>query len=316
VIVNLRELSVFRAVMSSGTTVGAARALNLSQPSVSRLLSDLEARVRVTLFRREGGRLMPTHDAHLLLEEVERAFESLQVLSDYTGRLSGVATRPIRLVVSPGLAYRFAPRAVALFEATYPSIPVIIDMERTDRAAEFVASGQADLAVSLLPANHPGVRMAPLIEVPIVAAMVPGHPLASRVALAPADLACEPLILISRRYPARILIDEAFEQAGMEMKVRIESGTSAAACGSAQAGLGIALVNAFMAREFGAANLATLPFQPLIRNSFGMLVSRTEPPRATSALMDCLREAAREQAGDLALESGGAPAPGDRTSAT
>jgi len=42
--INLRELEVFRAVMSSGTTVGAARALNLSQPSVQ------GAEVRLTRF--------------------------------------------------------------------------------------------------------------------------------------------------------------------------------------------------------------------------------------------------------------------------
>jgi len=51
--INLRELEVFRAVTSSGTTVGAARALNLSQPSVWRLLKELEARIMVPLFRRE-----------------------------------------------------------------------------------------------------------------------------------------------------------------------------------------------------------------------------------------------------------------------
>jgi DNA-binding transcriptional LysR family regulator len=300
--INLRELEVFRAVMSSGTTVGAARALNLSQPSVWRLLKELEARIMVPLFRREGRRLIPTHDAHLLLEEVERAFESLEVLSDYTGRLSRVVTRPIRLVVSPGLAYRLVPRAIGLFEKDFPKIPIIIEMRTTEAAAEFVANAHADLAVSLLPANHPGIRVIPLIDVAIVAAMVSSHSLAGSQALAPKNLAGHPLILISRRYPARILIDEAFEQAGVAMQVRIESGTSAAACGSAQAGLGVALVNALMANEFGSASLATVPFRPVIRTAFGMLLSRfATPPRATLALVDCLREVALEQAGVSAI---------------
>jgi DNA-binding transcriptional LysR family regulator len=308
--INLRELMAFRAVMTTGTTVGAARALNLSQPSVSRLLNELEGRLKVTLFRRESGRLVPTHDAHLLLEEVERAFESLEALSEYTGRLSKAVARPIRLVVSPSLAYRFAPRAVALFEAAYPKIPVIIDMRTTDAAAEFVANAQADLAVALLPTNHPGVRVLPLIDVPMMAAMLPDHPLAGSAALSPADLDGHDLIAISRRYPARIRIDEAFERAGVSMRIRIESATSAAACGGAEAGLGIALVNAFMAREFASSKLVMVPFQPLIRVSFGMLLSRSAPPRATLALVDSLRAAAREQVGSMVLDQGGpAPAP-------
>jgi DNA-binding transcriptional LysR family regulator len=301
--INLRELEVFRAVMKSGTTIGAARALNLSQPSVSRDLSKLESRIRVALFQREGRRLIPTHDAHLLLEEVERTFESLDRLSDYTGRLSRVVTRPIRLVVSPGLAYRLVPRAISLFEKNFPKIPIIVDMRTTEAAAELVANAHADLAVALLPVNHPGVRVIPLIEVAIVAAMVSSHSLAASQVLGPKDLAGHPLILISRRYPARILIDEAFEQAGVAMQVRIESGTSAAACGSAQAGLGVALVNALMANEFGSASLATVPFRPVIPTAFGLLLSRSATPlRATLALVDRLREAALGQAGDNALQ--------------
>jgi DNA-binding transcriptional LysR family regulator len=300
--INLRELEVFRAVMRSGTTIGAGRALNLSQSSVWRHLSALESRIRVTLFQREGGRLIPTHHAHGYLEKVERAFESLDALSDYTGRLSRVVTRPIRLVVSPGLTYRLVPRAIGLFEKDFSKIPIIIDMNTTEAAAEFVANAHADLAVSLLPVNHPGIRVIPLVDVAIVAAMVPSHSLAASQALAPKDLSGHPLILISRRYPARILVDEAFEQAGVAIEVRIESGTSAAACGSAQAGLGVALVNALMAKEFGSASLATVPFLPVIRTAFGILVSRSAtPPRATLALVDCLREAALEQAGDSAI---------------
>lgn len=302
--INLRELMAFRAVMTTGTTVGAARALNLSQPSVSRLLTELEGRLKVVLFRRESGRLVPTHDAHLLLEEVERAFESLEALSEYTGRLSKAVARPIRLIVSPSLAYRFAPRAVALFEAAFPKIPVIIDMRTTEAAAEFIANAQADLAVVLLPANHPGVRTSPLIDVPMMAAMLPDHPLAQHAALSPNDLDGQDLIVISRRYPARVRIDEAFERAGASMRVRIESATSAAACGSAEAGLGIALVNAFMAREFVSSKLVMIPFEPTIRVSFGMLLSRSAPPRAALTFMDSLRLAAREQVGSTILDPG------------
>ena len=103
------------------------------------------------------------------------------------------------------------------------------------------------------------------------------------------DYAAEPDLKVFRT---------VIEQAGVAMQVRIESGTSAAACGSAQAGLGVALVNALMANEFGSASLATVPFRPVIQTAFGMLLPRSAtPPRATLALLDCLREAALEQAG-------------------
>jgi DNA-binding transcriptional LysR family regulator len=297
--IDLQELVVFRTFMKfetpERTQERTAEALGLSQPRVSCLLSDFESRFTVSLFRRKG-RLIPTHDAELLLKEVDRLIESLEGLIRYG------LSRPIRLVVSPGLAYRLVPRAIGLFEKDYPKIPIIIDMSTAEAASESVANAHADLAVSLLPVNHPGIKVTSLIDVPIVAAMESSHPLAASQALAPKDLAGHPLILISRRYPARILIDEAFEQAGVSMQVRIESGTSAAACGCAQAGLGVALVNALMANEFGSASLATVPFRPEIRTQFGMLLPRSGKPSPTiEALVKCLCKAALEQVGVLAI---------------
>lgn len=295
--INLRELMVFRAVMAAGTTTGASRALNLSQPSISRLLADLEARLRVSLFRRDRGRLVPTQDAKLLLEEVGRAFQSLDALSEYTGRLSRAVTRPIRLIVSPGLSYRLAPKAIALFSETYPNVPVFIDMRTTDAACDLVAADQADLAVCLLPANHPGVRLEPLIDVPIVCLMRSDHRLASRRLLGPRDLADTPVIMISRRYPSRIEIEDAFASAGIEARIKIESGSAAASCGSAQAGIGVALVNALMAREFETGELLIRAFDPAIRNSFGFLLPRGSPSQTSLALMQCIKAVAADQVG-------------------
>ena len=69
---NIREFMAFRAVMMAGTTTGAAKALNLSQPSVSRLINELEARLRLVLFRRERSRLIPTDEARALLDDEEK----------------------------------------------------------------------------------------------------------------------------------------------------------------------------------------------------------------------------------------------------
>ncbi|HEV7252055.1 MAG TPA: LysR substrate-binding domain-containing protein [Mesorhizobium sp.] len=86
------------------------------------------------------------------------------------------------------------------------------------------------------------------------------------------DLAGQILILISHRYPSRIRIDEAFEHAGLGMTARVETAMMAAACGGVEAGLGIALVNALMAAEFSSAKLVNVPFRPVIKNRFGILL--------------------------------------------
>ena len=294
---NIREFMAFRAVMMAGTTTGAARALNLSQPSVSRLINDLEARLRLVLFRRERSRLVPTDEALALLDEVERAFSGLQQLSDFTGHMRASEARPIRLVISPSLSARFTPTALAGFARQYPDVHIVIDMRTADYAAEMIAGDQADFAVSLLPVSHPGVDVMPLVDVPTVCVLPRRHRLAKRKVIRPQDLAQEPLITIARRYPARARLDKVFEASGIAPDIRIETSNSAAACGCSAAGLGIALINAFMASEFASPDLVLRRFEPTVPNSFGIIKAHRPPGKAQVAFIAALRKAAIDQVG-------------------
>src|SRR3546814_17260281 len=69
---NLRQIEVFRAVMSTGSISGASKVLHVSQPAVSRLLSYTETRVGFPLFERIKGRLYATPEAKRLFREVDR----------------------------------------------------------------------------------------------------------------------------------------------------------------------------------------------------------------------------------------------------
>ena len=65
----LREFESLRAVVTTGTTIGAAKRLGISQSAVSRSLAQLEARVGRSLFVRQSGRIEPTAEALRLNEK-------------------------------------------------------------------------------------------------------------------------------------------------------------------------------------------------------------------------------------------------------
>ncbi|CAM3148072.1 regulatory helix-turn-helix protein, lysR family [Paracoccus aminovorans] len=58
-----RQIEAFRAIIESGSVTAAAELLFLTQPSVSRLLADLEAELGFALFARIGRSLTPTPEA-------------------------------------------------------------------------------------------------------------------------------------------------------------------------------------------------------------------------------------------------------------
>ena len=77
---NLKHLEVFRAVMTTGSTIAAGSALQMSQSAISRQLSALEAELGFALFHRDRGRLVPTAEAHALIPEVGQTIERLALM--------------------------------------------------------------------------------------------------------------------------------------------------------------------------------------------------------------------------------------------
>lgn len=75
----LHHLQVFCSVCEEGSMTKAAVKLNMTQPGVSRIISELEGHYKVILFLRKGRSLMPTpqgsqfyHDSKLVLQEFHR----------------------------------------------------------------------------------------------------------------------------------------------------------------------------------------------------------------------------------------------------
>jgi DNA-binding transcriptional LysR family regulator len=83
----LQELAVFIRAAESGSFSRAARELGLSQPSVSRIVGELEARLSVTLLLRTTRRITLTHAGELFLE---RAREILAGLERKTPRVAWI----------------------------------------------------------------------------------------------------------------------------------------------------------------------------------------------------------------------------------
>jgi len=80
--ITFRQVDAFQTVVSTGTVTEAAVVLGISQPAVSRLISDLETEVGFQLFRRSGRVLAPTDEARLLVQEVRQAVSGMEYIKE------------------------------------------------------------------------------------------------------------------------------------------------------------------------------------------------------------------------------------------
>lgn len=151
----LRHIEVFHAVYQAGSVSGAARALHVSQPSISKVLRHAEAQIGFTLFRVVKGRLVPTEEAHVLFQEVRELQGRIESLQETTKNLRHGVGGHLRLAVLPSLGLQVTPAAVARFRKTHPEVSFDIKTVHKADILRSLYERNSDLAVAYDSPRHP-----------------------------------------------------------------------------------------------------------------------------------------------------------------
>jgi DNA-binding transcriptional LysR family regulator len=154
----LRHIEVFHAVYAHGSISTAARTLNVSQPSVSKVLKHAEDQLGFRLFRRVKGRLAPTDEAHALFREVKEVFERLDSLKQAARNLKLGQGGHIRAAVLPALGLGVAPAAVARFRAKHPTVTFDFRTLHYDEVLRSLYEHEVDMALAYDSILHPRVN--------------------------------------------------------------------------------------------------------------------------------------------------------------
>lgn len=285
-LLNLRQIEVFRAVMSTGSISGASKVLHVSQPAVSRLLSYTESRIGFPLFERIKGRLYATPEAKRLFREVDHVYLGVQRVNEVAHSLAERRQGVLNIVSSPSIGHMLIPEAIAKLSARCSDVNVTFQFLNYAPLQERLLSHQADVGVISSAVEHPNLETRPLGESSLVCVMPEGHALAERTVLTLADLRPYPLVGYDRDTPFGRMLTQMYDAAGEKLKATIEVGSPQSACALVQAGAGVALADGFSLHNWqdgrlttrpvaGApmltANLAFLRFEPLSQLAQGFV---------------------------------------------
>jgi DNA-binding transcriptional LysR family regulator len=168
----IQDAEMFVAVVDAGAISAAAQRLERSQPTVSRQLSALEARLGVRLLERTTRRLRTTTAGRVYYERccalIEMAREADTVVSEMSGAMRG----PLRLSAPPTYARkRIAPLTPEFFRM-YPDLR--LEMVLTSDRADVVGE-RLDLVVRLGPLRDSTLSCRLLSEERFVLCASPGY---------------------------------------------------------------------------------------------------------------------------------------------
>ena len=140
------EMKTFAAVVDAGSFVQAADALDMSKPTVSRYVSDLEGRLGVRLLQRTTRKLSLTEEGQSFYARCKAVLADVEVAeTEITSKSVTVkGLIKVNVPVSFGLL-ELAPRWPG-FMAKYPDVQ--LDISLADRMVDLVEEGY-DLAVRI-----------------------------------------------------------------------------------------------------------------------------------------------------------------------
>lgn len=171
-------LAAFEAVVRTGSTLAAARDLDLSQGAVSRLIQNLEAQLGVTLFLRERRRLIPTDHALAYARDVVKALDLISCGSMRVRSNTGGGT--LSLAILPTFGTRWLAPRLLRFLGDHPGIT--INLGTRLRPFDFEEEG-FDAAIHFGAETWAGAGSVKLFDERLVACSAPrflaAHPVAA-----------------------------------------------------------------------------------------------------------------------------------------
>lgn len=292
---NLRQLEVVRAIARYGSITGAANALGISQPAVSMMLREAVRKSGFALFARKHGRLQPTAETAVIMADVDRLFDGMDRINRLVSEMKDVNIGTVHIAATPTLAENLLPRAIKQVQSLRPSLQVIVDTMNNNDVAASVVEEQVDLGLILAPLGHVEARSIELCEVDLVCVVNRENPLADQAAVTLQDLAPYPLISFSRNLPLGQLVETCFQKAGLRRRIACEVNQSSTACALVQAGVGVAIIDAFWLMDRAAPDLARLSLQPRTKVAAHALVPKsTTMSRPARLMLKAIEEAAIE----------------------
>jgi len=286
----LQELAVFVRAAESGSFSKAARELGLSQPSVSRIIGELEARLGVKLLLRTTRRITVTDAGALFLT---RAREVLADIEDAEDAARGVDSLRGTLRITMPIVYgtRLIIPRLPKFLRAHPMLRV--ELSVADQRHNLVAEG-TDVAIRLGPLADSGFGARKLATVPRFLVAAPSYLAERGTPKTPADLASHDCILGPGLFGhATWSFTRNGAATSVDVQGRITTDSGPGIFASVLAGLGIAMTSPVMA----GPEIASGALVPLLKSYklapvdvFAVFPAGPRPSTKVRALVDFLAE--------------------------
>lgn len=243
--VTLRQLQIFSAIATTGSTTAASVQLALSQSATSAALKELEDMLGTALFDRVGKRLLINDSGRMLLGHARQMLAMAKTIeNEFDG--GGTTQRDLMIGASTTIGAYILPQLLAAYRSRYGEVIPRVTIANTEDVANAVANLDVEIGFIEGPCHVRDLRVEPWIRDELIVVAAPAHELGfrtSRQKATPAMLANAKWLLREPGSGTREAVEDALIPHLHYMEEGGEFSSSEAIKHACAAGLGLACLS-------------------------------------------------------------------------
>ncbi|MFF7396209.1 LysR family transcriptional regulator [Achromobacter sp. NPDC008082] len=254
---DVRALRYFVETVRHASFTQAAKALFVTQSTVSKMIRQLEEEAGTPLLIRDGHTARPTDTGRVMYQRGLQVLETMRQLSEELRQTADLHRGALEVGIPPMINLLFTP-VVKRFRELHPGIHLTL-REGTGQAVEgLVASGELEVGATILPiAADSGLTAQAFGSYPIWVIGPPDAPWAGKTSLPLSALRDTRLLIPTDDFAITRRLRQAFADAGFQPSIAAQSAHWDFLVAMASAGLGVALLPEPLMQRMKTRGLST-----------------------------------------------------------
>lgn len=245
-----RQLEYFVAVAKSGSIALASERVNVSSPSISTSIAQLETALGIKLFiRKHAHGLTLTSGGRRFLAEAGNVLNGAQGLTNLASDISQSVSGPLNIGCLSTLAPIVLPALRRHFESRYPDVRVRQLTGDQGAMLQAISNAQIEICLTYDLGITGNVHFETLVELPPYVMLAASHPLAGQANITPEELANQPMVLLDLPISNDYFLS-VFANTGLKPKIAERINDLALVRSMVANGFGYSLANIRSTTEF------------------------------------------------------------------
>ena len=278
-LMDIRALRYFVELVEQQSFTRASERLFVTQPTISKMVRNLEDELSLPLLNRQGHRLQTTDYGQAVYQRAKTILAELSQLKAELQDLQSLQGGQLRIGIPPMVGQVYAP-LFRRYRERYPAVEISIVEYGGRQIEQVLEQGELDLAITMLPARNSAAFEALELAVHPVMAVLPDVPRWQTRSSTHADddtaiplstLQEQPFLLYTQAFTLSERLAQACTECGFTPQVAARSSQWDFLAAMVRSGMGVAFLPEPICQRLGRDGVVIRPLSPAIEWRLGVI---------------------------------------------